>query len=144
MGVRRAGPRGPASAGDAEVTPDLGRFGPATELVVKLIEEAAQDKCVPVFVEQLRKGLPYRQLLAALYLAAIRAARWHGDGIHGYDHSAYRVHSAYRRSRPARRRATRLPAPGYAGAAAPFISPGDRRRTVRSLPPALGWFRITR
>src|SRR5262245_38271892 len=91
-------PLGPANADEAKVTPDLVRFGPEIEPVVRLIEETPEDKCVAAVVEQLRKGLPYRQLLAALYLAAIRAARWHGDGIHGYDHSAYVVHSAYQLS----------------------------------------------
>ena len=38
--------------------------------------------------------MPYRQFLSALYLAAIRAAKWHG-GFHGYDHNAYVVHSAH-------------------------------------------------
>jgi hypothetical protein len=87
-----------ATADDAKVTPDLVRFGPDIEPVVKLIEETPQDKCVAAMVEQLKKGLPYRQFLAGLYLAAIRAARWHGDGVHGYDHSAYWVHSAYQLS----------------------------------------------
>ena len=91
-------PLSSATADEAKVTPDLVRFGPDIEPVVKLIEETPQDKCVSAMVEQLRKGLPYRHFLAALYLAAIRAARWHGDGIHGYDHSAYVVHSAYQLS----------------------------------------------
>src|SRR5262245_12493954 len=91
-------PLGPANADEAKVTPDLVRFGPEIEPVVRLIEETPEDKCVAAMVEQLRKGLPYRHFLAALYLAAIRAARWHGDGIHGYDHSAYVVHSAYQLS----------------------------------------------
>jgi hypothetical protein len=89
---------GPANADEAKVTPDLVRFGPDIEPVVRLIERTPQDQCVAAVVEQLRKGLPYRHFLAALYLAAIRAARWHGDGIHGYDHSAYVVHSAYQLS----------------------------------------------
>src|SRR5262249_27910158 len=81
-----------------KVTPDLVRFGPEIEPVVQLIEETPEDRCVAVMVEQLRNGLPYRHFLAALYLAAIRAARWHGDGIHGYYHSAYVDHSAYQLS----------------------------------------------
>jgi hypothetical protein len=91
-------PLGPANADEATVTPDLVQFGPDIEPVVRLIERTPQDQCVAAMVEQLRKGLPYRHFLAALYLAAIRAARWHGDGIHGYDHSAYVVHSAYQLS----------------------------------------------
>jgi hypothetical protein len=91
-------PLGPANADEARVTPGLVRFSPEIEPVVRLIEETPQEKCIAVMVEQLRKGLPYRHFLAALYLAAIRAARWHGDGVHGYDHSAYWVHSAYQLS----------------------------------------------
>jgi hypothetical protein len=91
-------PLGPANADEATVTPDLVRFGPDIEPVVQLIEQTPEDRCAAAMVEQLQKGLPYRHFLAALYLAAIRAARWHGDGIHGYDHSAYVVHSAYQLS----------------------------------------------
>src|SRR5262245_6739900 len=89
---------GPENADEAKVTPDLVRFSPEIEPVVRLIEQTPDDKCVAVMVEQLRTGLPYRHFVAGLYLAAIRAARWHGDGIHGYDHSAYVVHSAYQLS----------------------------------------------
>jgi hypothetical protein len=92
------GPLGPANAGEAKITPELVRFTPDIEPVVRLIERTPQDQCAAAMVEQLRKGLPYRHFLAALYLAAIRAARWHGDGIHGYDHSAHVVHSAYQLS----------------------------------------------
>src|SRR5262245_26291374 len=88
-------PLGPASADEARVTPSLVRFGPDIEPVVRLIEETPENRCVAAVVEQLRKGLPYRHLLAALYLAAIRAARWHGSEIHAYDHNAYVVHSAH-------------------------------------------------
>jgi hypothetical protein len=91
------GPLGPASADEARVTPELVRFSPDIEPVVRLIEETPQDRCVAAMVEQLRRGLPYRQFLAALYLAAIRAAKWYG-GFHGYDHNAYVVHSAHQLS----------------------------------------------
>jgi hypothetical protein len=87
-------PVSPTSADEAKVTPDLVHFSPDIEPVVRLIEETPQDKCVAAMIEQLRQGLPYRHFLAALYLAAIRAAKWHG-GVHGYDHNAYVVHSAH-------------------------------------------------
>ncbi len=86
---------GPANADEAQVTPDLIRFGPDMEPVVRLIEETPEETCVGVMVQRLKGGLPYRRFLAALYLAAIRAARWHGSGPHGYDHNAYVVHSAH-------------------------------------------------
>ena len=89
---------GPANADEAKVGPDLVQFSPDIEPVVRLIERTPHDQCIAAMVEQLRKGLPYRQFLAALYLASIRAARWHGDGIHGWDHNAYVVHSAYQLS----------------------------------------------
>jgi hypothetical protein len=91
-------PLAPANADEAKVTPDLVRFGPDMEPIVRLIEKTPDAKVVAVMVEQLKKGLPYRHFLAALYLAAMRAARWHGDGMHGYDHSAYVVHSSYQLS----------------------------------------------
>ena len=80
-----------------EVDPELIRFHPDIEPVVRLIEDTPRDKCAIAVAEQLRRGLPYRQLLAALYLAAIRAAKWHG-GFHAYDHNAYVVHSAHQLS----------------------------------------------
>ena len=90
-------PFSPAAADEAQVSPDLVRFSPDIEPVVRLIEETPQDQCIAAMIEQLRKGLPYRNFLAALYLAAIRAAKWHG-GVHGYDHNAYVVHSAHQLS----------------------------------------------
>src|SRR5215207_5794450 len=87
-------PLGPATADEARVTPDLVRFGLDMEPVVRLIETTPEERCVAVMAEQFRNGLPFRHFLAALYLAAIRAAKWHGQ-IHGYDHNAYVVHSAY-------------------------------------------------
>jgi hypothetical protein len=65
-------PFGPATAQEAQVTPNLVRFSPDIEPIVRLIEETPRDKCVAAVIEQLRKGLPYRNLLAALYLANVR------------------------------------------------------------------------
>lgn len=85
----------PASGEDTQLTPELIRFTPELESVVRLIETTPQEKCVAAVVERLRGGLPYRNFLAALYLAAIRAATYHGNGPHAYDHNAYVVHSAH-------------------------------------------------
>ena len=65
-------PLGPATAAESRVTPDLVRFGPDVEPLVRLIEEAPREKCPRLMLEQLRAGLPYRNFLAALYLANIR------------------------------------------------------------------------
>ena len=83
----------PTRAAAAEVTPDLLRFDADFEPLVRLIEDTPRDKCPSVLIEKLRAGLPYRNFLAALYMAAIRAAKWHG-GMHGFDHMAYVVYSA--------------------------------------------------
>lgn len=85
----------PATANEANVTPDLVRFSPEIEPIVRLIEETPREKCIAAMIEQMRNGLPYRHFLAALYLAAIRAATYHNNGPHGYDHNAYVVHAAH-------------------------------------------------
>src|SRR5262245_3791431 len=65
-------PISPSTAAEATVTPDLVRFGPDIEPIVRLIEDTPREKCPAMMIEQLRHGLPYRQFLAALYLANIR------------------------------------------------------------------------
>jgi hypothetical protein len=55
-----------------KVPSDLVRFRPDIEPVVRLIEETPRDPCVAAMVGQLKKGLPYRNFRAALYLANIR------------------------------------------------------------------------
>jgi hypothetical protein len=54
------------------VTPDLVRFHSEIEPLVTLIESTPRAKCPAMLVERLRGGTPYRQLLAALYLAGVR------------------------------------------------------------------------
>ncbi len=65
-------PISPVTAAEAKVTADLVRFSPDIEPVVRLVEETPRDKCVAMMIGQLKKGLPYRNFLAALYLANIR------------------------------------------------------------------------
>src|SRR5262245_12708332 len=69
----------------AEPPPEKVRFGPDLEPVVRLIEETPREECVRVFVEELRKGLPYRRFMAASLFAGIRKARSH--------HGVYKIHS---------------------------------------------------
>jgi hypothetical protein len=66
---------------------DVIRFGPDLEPVVRLIEDTPRADCVAALVDQLRRGLPYRRFLAAVFLAAIRKRNPH--------HSVYLVHSAH-------------------------------------------------
>jgi hypothetical protein len=79
-------PFSPASAAEARVSPDLVRFGPDLEPVVRLIEETPRAKCPAVMVGQLRRGLPYRHFLAALFLANMRTE--------GVGHPSAVLHSA--------------------------------------------------
>ncbi len=62
-------PLSPVTPAEATVTPDLVRFSLDMEPVVRLIETTPREKCPVVMIEQLRKGLPYRSFLAALFLA---------------------------------------------------------------------------
>ena len=54
---------GELAAFGAEPPPDTMRFGRDIEPIVRLIEETPRDRCVAVFIDQLR-GLPYRRFLA--------------------------------------------------------------------------------
>src|SRR5207248_616822 len=71
----------------AERPPDKVRFGPDIEPIVRLIEETPRNKCVAVFIEQLRRGLPYRRFLAAAFFAGIRKLHSH--------HDVYKIHSVH-------------------------------------------------
>lgn len=94
-------PLAPARADDAKVTPEMIRFTPDIEPVVRLIEETPRDKCVAALVEQLRQGLPYRRFLAAIYLACMRRGNSH--------HDAWVVYSAHQLSLDARAEERLLP-----------------------------------
>jgi hypothetical protein len=63
------------SRADAEVTPDIVKFRPEMEPLVALIERTPREQCAEMVVEQLRSGVSYRQVLAALFLA-------HGAPVH--------------------------------------------------------------
>src|SRR5689334_12227772 len=60
------------SRSEAEVTADVVRFRPEIEPLVSLIENTPREKCAEMAVEQLRRGVSYRQMLAALFLAGVR------------------------------------------------------------------------
>lgn len=96
----------PATALEAEVTPELVRLSANIEPIVRLIEQTPRDKCVEVMVEQLRKGLPYRQFLAALFLAGLRNFK---PATVGPMHQVYMMHSAHELSLDARPEERLLP-----------------------------------
>jgi hypothetical protein len=62
----------PASAEEARVGPEMVRFRPEIEPVVRWIEETPRDLVFEKAVAELKSGLPYRSLLAGLFLAGIR------------------------------------------------------------------------
>lgn len=76
LGVGLAGPGlravTPARAEDLKVGPDAVRFRPEIEPVVRWIEETPRDRIFDKALEQLKTGLSYRDLLAGVFLAAIR------------------------------------------------------------------------
>jgi hypothetical protein len=100
-------PLSPANADDAKVTPELVRLSGDIEPIVRLIEETPRDKCLPVMVEQLRGGLPYRQFLAALFLAGIRNVNPQPVGFKL--HCVFVIHSANQLSLDARAEERLLP-----------------------------------
>ena len=86
----------PATADEAAVTPDIVQLRPAIEPIVRLIEETPREKCFPMVLDQLRRGLPYRQFLAALFLAGIRNVNPQPPGFKF--HCVFVIHSAHQLS----------------------------------------------
>jgi hypothetical protein len=78
---------------DAQVTPDLFRFRPELEPLVALIERTPREKCAEMAVEQLRRGVSYRQFMAALFLAGIRNVNPRPPGF--ALHCVFIIHAAH-------------------------------------------------
>ena len=62
----------PLRAGEAQLKPEMVKFRPEIEPVVRLLEETPRERALEVAIAQLKKGLSYRDLLAGLFLAGIR------------------------------------------------------------------------
>ena len=62
----------PVSADDSKPQPQAVRFLPEIEPTVRLLEETPRDELLEVVASRLRRGLSYRELLAALLLAGVR------------------------------------------------------------------------
>ena len=71
----------------AEPPPDKVQFGPEIEPIVRLIEDTPRERCVPVFIDQVRRGLPDRRFLAAACFACVRKQHSH--------HDVYKIHSVH-------------------------------------------------
>ena len=81
------------SRSDAQFTPAAVKFRPEIEPLVTLIENTPRDKCAEMAVEQLRRGVSYRQLLAALFLAGVRNVNPRPPGF--AMHCVFVIHSAH-------------------------------------------------
>lgn len=60
------------SADEAKLDPKVVRLGPDIEPLVRFLEETPRDKLVEETASRIKKGLAYRDLLAALLLAGVR------------------------------------------------------------------------
>ncbi|MBK5294488.1 MAG: hypothetical protein JJE04_22760 [Acidobacteriia bacterium] len=77
----------------SEVTPRILRFQPEMEPLVALIEAAPRQKCAEMVVGQLRRGVSYRQLMGALFLAGVRNVNPRPPGF--ALHCVFIIHSAH-------------------------------------------------
>lgn len=71
----------------ADPPPARLQFGPDLEPIVRLIEETPRERCVSVFLDQVRRGLPYRRFLAGALFACVRRQHSH--------HDVYKIHSVH-------------------------------------------------
>ncbi len=78
---------------DAAVTPDVARLRLEIEPLVALIERTPREKCAEMLASQLRRNVPYRQLLAALFLAGVRNINPRPPGF--ALHCVFVIHSAH-------------------------------------------------
>jgi hypothetical protein len=93
------GPLGAFSASvaaEGDVTPDLVRLDGGIEPLVRRIENTPREKCFEMATEELRKGTPYRQFLAALYLAGVRNVNPQPPGFKF--HCVFVIHAAHQLS----------------------------------------------
>lgn len=89
-------PISPLTAAQAKVTPDLVELKPEIEPIVRLIENTPREKCFEMMVDQLKQGLPYRNFLAALFLAGIRNVNPQPPGFKF--HCVFVIHAAHQAS----------------------------------------------
>ena len=62
----------PVSAQDARVSPPLVKLDAGIEPLVRLIEETPQSDLLEQVAQRIRRGTSYQQVVAALFLAAVR------------------------------------------------------------------------
>ena len=88
-------PRGmPVSDAEARVEPSVVRFDPAIEPLVRAIEDTPRERLLEEIAARIRRGLSYREALAALLLAGIRNVQPR-PGVGFKFHAVLVVHSAH-------------------------------------------------
>ena len=85
-----------AAVKEAKPPPGLVQFSPELEPLVRLIERTPREKCFEVIVDQLRRGVSYRQFVASLFLAGIRDIRPQPPGFKF--HCVFVIHAAHQLS----------------------------------------------
>jgi hypothetical protein len=78
---------------EAQVTPEVVRFRPEIEPLVARIERTPRERCAEMAVEELQRGVSYRQFLAALFLAGVRNVNPRPPGF--ALHCVFVIHSAH-------------------------------------------------
>src|SRR5436309_11144115 len=63
---------GSVSAAEAKLDPNKVRFGDDIEPLVRLLEDTPRERVLEEVAARIRKGLAYKQILAALLLAGVR------------------------------------------------------------------------
>src|SRR5438045_5411736 len=62
----------PVSAAEARLEPDIVRFNPEIEPLVRFLEDTPRERLLEEVAARIKKGLSYQQILAALLLAGVR------------------------------------------------------------------------
>ena len=62
----------PVSASEGKLDPKLVRLDPEIEPLVRLLENTPRERVLEEVAMRLRRGLTYRELLAALFLSGVR------------------------------------------------------------------------
>ncbi|OWK35107.1 hypothetical protein [Fimbriiglobus ruber] len=98
----------PVSAAETNLDPKLVRLDPEIEPLVRLLEETSRDRLLEEVAARIKKGLGYRDLLAALLLAGIRNVQPR-PSVGFKFHAVLVVHSAHLASQAAPDRERWLP-----------------------------------
>jgi hypothetical protein len=83
----------PVPAQEARLAPEAVRLDPEIEPLVRLIEDTPREKLVEEVAARIRRGLSYREVLAALLLAGVRNVQPRPVGFKF--HAVLVVHSAH-------------------------------------------------